>query len=273
MWVRLLSGDREWDHLVVGKAVLQLVGARRRPGRCAPRPSPSARRRRGSRRARPAASRARTAPRRGERLGAVGLVELVLQRRFEELGRVAREGCAEQCGASRGEGRIDVRDGVGEAAARRRGLDPCAGTRAIGAAGVVSQPGRCACPRSGRRRRREPRRGCRHALRARRRAPAPRRAMRSGPRRSAPRRARGDDRGARAEPARLRDVVAEPEAPAIGRKEPLERPEREVLAVDGRRRRGELELVPEVERAPAQSKPGPRFAVVAGARTRRLTVH
>ncbi len=57
-----------------------------------------------------------------------------------------------------------------------------------------------------------------------------------------------DDRGARAEPARLRDVVGELKAPAVGRNEALERADAEVLAVDGAVARLELELVPEVER-------------------------
>ena len=85
-----------------------------------------------------------------------------------------------------------------------------------------------------------------------------------------------DHRGARAEPALARDPVDEAEAPAVGRGEAREGADAEVRAIGG--------LVAGIARpstsssfhrssaAPAQSKPGPMFAVVAGARTRTTVI-
>src|SRR5262249_10608699 len=68
-----------------------------------------------------------------------------------------------------------------------------------------------------------------------------------------------DDRGARAEPALARDVVAEREVPAVGRGAGREGAHTEVVGVV-RRAGSELELVPEVERR--------RGAVEAGTEVR-----
>ena len=57
-----------------------------------------------------------------------------------------------------------------------------------------------------------------------------------------------DHGGAGAEPAGLRDVVGEPEAPAVRGSEELERAHAEMVAIDGAVAGGELELVPELER-------------------------
>ena len=86
-----------------------------------------------------------------------------------------------------------------------------------------------------------------------------------------------DRRRARAEAARARDPVRPLEAQPFRRGDEPERADADVRRVGrlvGALRH--LDLVPEIERDAAQSKPGPRLAVVAGARTligaRRLRV-
>ena len=82
------------------------------------------------------------------------------------------------------------------------------------------------------------------------------------------RQAERDDRRARAEPALARDPNGELEAVAARVREQRERANAEMLRDPARRPRSTSSSFQRSNAAAAQSKPGPRFAVVAGARTR-----